>query len=97
MIEGMPDGFSRVFELSGDLSDGHSIAPGPPNRAVVVHRKHFLCLRASEPIPMGTFTIHGCARVGPSYALILPSGGPLLCAHFHLCGNSNFFRTIQNC
>jgi hypothetical protein len=82
MTEGMPDGFAGVFELSGDLSDGHSIAPGPPNRAVVVHRKHFLCLRASEPIPVGSFTIHGCARVGPSYALILPSGGPLLCAHF---------------
>src|SRR5271157_4193504 len=82
MVEGMPNGFSRVIELSGDLSDGHAIAPSPPNRAVVIHRKHFLCLRASEPIPVGTFTIHGCARVGPSYALILPPGGSLLRAHF---------------
>ncbi len=82
MVEGMPNGFSRVIELSGDLPDGHAIAPSSPNRAVVIHRKHFLCLRASEPIPVGTFTIHGCARVGPSYALILPPGGSLLRAHF---------------
>src|SRR5258708_39279979 len=60
MIESMPNGFSRVSELSGNLSDGHAIAPGPPNRAVVIHRQHFLCLRASEPIPVGKFTIHGC-------------------------------------
>src|SRR5208283_381247 len=86
MVEGMPNGFSRVIELSGDLSDGHAIAPSPPNRAVVIHRKHFLCLRASEPIPVGTFTIHGCARVGPSYALILPPGGSLFRAHFHRAG-----------
>src|SRR5271166_2780752 len=84
MVEGMPNGFSRVIELSGDLSDGHAIAPSPPNRAVVIHRKHFLCLRASEPIPVVTFTVHGCARVGPSYALILPPGGSLLRAHFQL-------------
>src|SRR5208337_2813207 len=89
MVEGMPNGFSRVIELSGDLSDGHAIAPSPPNRAVVIHRKHFLCLRASEPIPVGTFTIHGCARVGPSYALILPPGGSLLRAHFHVLEQSD--------
>ena len=45
MLEDMPDGLSGVSELPGDLSDGHAIASRPPNRAVVVHRKHVLGLR----------------------------------------------------
>ena len=45
MLEGMPDGFSGVSELSGDLADGHAIAPCPPNGAVVVHGNHVLGLR----------------------------------------------------
>src|SRR3974377_2322227 len=38
MIESMPDGPSGVFELSGDLSDGHAIAPRPPHRRVGLPR-----------------------------------------------------------
>ena len=29
-------------EFAGDLADGHAIASSPPNRSVVVHRKHVL-------------------------------------------------------
>src|ERR1700722_5594741 len=54
----------------------------PPNGTIIVHRKHFLDLRAGESFRVGTFTIHGCARVGPSYALRLPPGGSLLCAQY---------------
>ena len=48
MVEDLPDGLAGVSELSGDLPDGHAIATGPPNRAVVVHRKHVLGLRAGD-------------------------------------------------
>ena len=83
MIEGVPgQSFRECSKLSGRSVGWTCHRTGPPNRAVVIHRKHFLCLRASEPIPLGTFTIHGCTRVGPSYALILPSGGSLLRAYF---------------
>ena len=66
MLQDMPDGLAGVFEFSGDLSDGLAIAMRPPNGTVIVHRKHFLGLRAGESFRVGTFTIHGCARVGPS-------------------------------
>jgi len=49
----------------GDLSDGLAIQTRPPNGTVIVHRKHFLNLRAGERFRDGTLTIHGCARVGP--------------------------------
>ena len=84
MHEGMPDGSSRVTELPGDLPDGHAIAISPPNRAVVVHGNHILALRAGESIHVGAFTITEKTGVGPAYALILPSGGSRLRAHFHL-------------
>ena len=48
MLEDMPDGLAGVSELPGDLPDGHAIAPSPPNRAVVVHRKHVLGLRVGD-------------------------------------------------
>jgi hypothetical protein len=48
MHERMPDGFSGVSELPGDLPDGHAIAPRPPNRAVVIHGNHVLDLRAGD-------------------------------------------------
>ena len=48
MRESMPDGFSGVSELPGDLSDGQTIAPRPPNRAVVVHGNHVLGLRVGD-------------------------------------------------
>ena len=35
--QGMPDGFSRVTEVAGDLSDGQAITPGPPNRSIIIH------------------------------------------------------------
>ena len=34
--------FRECPNSPGDLSDGHAIAPRPPNGAVVVHRKHVL-------------------------------------------------------
>jgi hypothetical protein len=46
MHESMPYCSSGVSELSGDLSDGQAIAPGPPNRAVIIHGYHVLILRA---------------------------------------------------
>jgi hypothetical protein len=52
-------------EFMGDLSDGLAIPMRPANGTVIVHRKHFLNLRAGEWFRDGTFTIHGCARVGP--------------------------------
>ncbi len=55
----------------------------PPNGTVIVHRKHFLGLRAGESFRVGTFTIYGCARVGPYYALRLPVNGSLLRAQYH--------------
>jgi hypothetical protein len=64
MVEDMPDGFACVSELSGDLSDGHAIATSPPNRAIVIHRKHVLGLREGDPIPVGTFTLTKAAAVG---------------------------------
>src|SRR5512135_2730345 len=42
ILEGMPDGPSGVPELAGDLSDGHAIASGPANRAIIVHGNHVL-------------------------------------------------------
>ena len=48
MAEDMPDGLACVSELPGDLPDGHPIAAGPPNRAVVVHREHVLGLRVGD-------------------------------------------------
>ena len=83
MGQDMPNGPARVSESTGDLPDGQAIAARPANGAVVVHRKHFLNLREGESFHVGTFTIHGCARVGPSYALRLPMGGPLLRAQHH--------------
>jgi hypothetical protein len=48
MLEGMTNGFSGVSESSSDLSDGHAIASRPPNRAIIVHGNHVLCLRVGE-------------------------------------------------
>jgi hypothetical protein len=48
MHEGMTNGFSGVSELPGDLSDGHPIAPRPPNRAIIIHGHHVLILRAGD-------------------------------------------------
>ena len=42
MLEDLPDGVPGVPEFAGDLPDGHAIAMGPPDGAVVVHRKHVL-------------------------------------------------------
>jgi hypothetical protein len=48
MHERMPDGLPGVSELAGDLPDGHAIAPGPPNRSIIIHGHHVLALRAGE-------------------------------------------------
>jgi hypothetical protein len=48
MHEGMPDSSSGVFELPGDLSDGHAIAPRPPNCAIIIHGNHVLSLRVGD-------------------------------------------------
>src|SRR5262249_48310612 len=83
MCHDMPDGSSRVTELSGDCAEGQAIAPRPPDSAVVVHREHVLSLRGGESFPVGTFTLTEAAPVGPAYATILPSGGSRLRDHFH--------------
>jgi hypothetical protein len=44
----MANGSSGVSELPGDLSDGQTIAPRPPNRAVVIHGNHVLGLRVGD-------------------------------------------------
>jgi hypothetical protein len=51
MDKGMPDGFSGVSELAGDLSDGHAIAPSPADCAIVVHGHHVLGLRVDDRSP----------------------------------------------
>ena len=38
----------REIVITGDLADGLAIPTRPPNGAIIVHRKHFLDLRASE-------------------------------------------------
>ena len=81
--EGMPEGPSGVSELAGDLPDGHAIAMGPPNRAVIVHGHHVLALRVGATFSVGTFTVPEGSGVGPAYALISPPGGSRLRAHFH--------------
>jgi hypothetical protein len=42
----MTDSPAREFELPSDPSDGFPIPAGPANGTVIVHRKHFLGLRA---------------------------------------------------
>jgi hypothetical protein len=46
MLQDMPDCPAREFEFTGDPSDGVSLPIGPSNGTVIVHRKHFLGLRA---------------------------------------------------
>ena len=46
--ESMPNDSSGVSKLPGDSSDGHAIAMGPPNCAIVIHGNHVLSLRAGE-------------------------------------------------
>ena len=43
----MTDSLSREFELARDPPDGFAISTGPANGTVVIHRKHFLGLRAA--------------------------------------------------
>jgi hypothetical protein len=64
MREDMPDRFSCMSKLAGDLSDRHAIATSPPDCAIVVHRKHVLGLRVGESIPGRTFTLTKAAQVG---------------------------------
>ena len=75
---GPSDRVARVPELAGDSLDGHPIAMGPPNGGVVVHRKHFLGLRAGERSARGTFTLTKAATGGHFYALKLPLKGSFL-------------------
>ena len=42
LLEYFPDGDSRMPKFAGDLVDGHTITPRPPNSSVIVHRKHVL-------------------------------------------------------
>jgi hypothetical protein len=82
MCEGMPDGLPGVPQLASDLPDGHAIAMGSPNRAIIVHGYHVLALRVGATFSEGTFTVPKGSGVGPAYALILPPGGSRLRAHF---------------
>ena len=48
MRQEMPDRVVRELEITGDLADGLAISTRPANGAIIVHRKHFFYLRASE-------------------------------------------------
>ena len=93
----LADRVSRKIELPGRSPDGHAIAMRPPNSAVIVHRKHFLCLRASECFHDGTLTLTKAATGGSIFALRLPPKGSFLGAqcHFPTVANRRAARDIE--
>lgn len=46
--EDLADGVAGMPELPGDLLDGHTVAVGPANGSIIVHRKHILDLHTGD-------------------------------------------------
>src|SRR5690242_11639159 len=78
LLEDLADGVARMLEFAGDLADGLAIAPGSPDRTVVVHRKHVLDPAEGESSAVGRFTLPEVVTVGRFYALRLPPDGSVL-------------------